>query len=130
MNANQKDVLAWSRAAEAVVRDTPGFPPHEILKLGRSILWEELHELDDAIILGDIVGVADALADIEVTLHQMSLRFGIDTQPVFEEVMRTNWEKFPGGKVIRRKDGKILKPDGWQPPDIKAVLERQGPLCF
>jgi predicted HAD superfamily Cof-like phosphohydrolase len=29
------------------------------------------------------------------------------------------------GKVKRREDGKILKPDGWRPPDIWAVLNNQ-----
>jgi hypothetical protein len=30
--------------------------------------------------------------------------------------------KLVDGKVIRREDGKILKPAGWTPPDIKGVL--------
>jgi predicted HAD superfamily Cof-like phosphohydrolase len=26
----------------------------------------------------------------------------------------------------RRADGKVLKPEGWTPPDIVGVLERQA----
>jgi predicted HAD superfamily Cof-like phosphohydrolase len=26
------------------------------------------------------------------------------------------------GKVLRREDGKILKPEGWQPPSLKQYL--------
>ena len=32
----------------------------------------------------------------------------------------------PDGKPIYREDGKILKPEGWQPPDIGAVLDAHG----
>jgi predicted HAD superfamily Cof-like phosphohydrolase len=30
--------------------------------------------------------------------------------------------KLVDGKPIRREDGKILKPEGWTPPDIKKIL--------
>jgi predicted HAD superfamily Cof-like phosphohydrolase len=30
--------------------------------------------------------------------------------------------KLVDGKVIRRADGKVQKPEGWQPPDIKRIL--------
>jgi len=26
------------------------------------------------------------------------------------------------GKVRRRADGKVLKPDGWTPPDVAGVI--------
>jgi predicted HAD superfamily Cof-like phosphohydrolase len=32
----------------------------------------------------------------------------------------------PDGTVKRRADGKVMKPDGWTPPDIAGVLERQA----
>ena len=28
----------------------------------------------------------------------------------------------PDGEVIRREDGKILKPDNWTPPDVSSAL--------
>jgi len=30
--------------------------------------------------------------------------------------------KLVDGKVRRRADGKILKPDGWTPPDTKGAV--------
>jgi hypothetical protein len=30
--------------------------------------------------------------------------------------------KLVDGKPVRRDDGKILKPDGWKPPNIKNIL--------
>ena len=29
------------------------------------------------------------------------------------------------GQFLRREDGKIIKPAGWQPPNIEAEIERQ-----
>lgn len=41
---------------------------------------------------------------------------------VWEVAHRSNMAKFPGGVVIKRADGKGLKPDGWTPPDIAGAL--------
>jgi predicted HAD superfamily Cof-like phosphohydrolase len=30
------------------------------------------------------------------------------------------------GKVNRRADGKVLKPEGWKPPDIARILDDAG----
>jgi predicted HAD superfamily Cof-like phosphohydrolase len=88
------------------------------------VTWRKIGE-------GDLVAAADALADIEVINHGTACELGIDLQPVFEEVMRANNAKRDkDGKPIindgiMRPDqpiGKILKPEGWQPPDIYSVL--------
>ena len=48
--------------------------------------------------------------------------YGIDIRPIWDEVHRTNMAKEGGGS---RTDGKIMKPAGWQPPDIAGLLARQ-----
>lgn len=68
---------------------------------------------------------ADGLADMEVINHGTAVALGIDLAPIFDEVMVTNFAKFEGG-VRRRADGKILKPEGWKPPRIPALLKEQG----
>jgi predicted HAD superfamily Cof-like phosphohydrolase len=32
--------------------------------------------------------------------------------------------KLVDGKVIRREDGKIKKPEGWQQADIEGILKK------
>lgn len=32
----------------------------------------------------------------------------------------------PDGQLRRRSDGKVLKPDGWRPPDVRRVLREHG----
>lgn len=79
----------------------------------------------DAEYLGDcdLVGVADALADLIYVIEGTNLEFGIDGKAVFDVVHAANMQKTTGP---RRADGKILKPAGWQPPDIAGELRRQG----
>jgi|SRR5581483_9510219 len=68
----------------------------------------------------------DACVDILYYLGDSAARDGINLDPGFTEVHAANMNKIgPDGKVIRREDGKIMKPPGWQEPDIHKVVERQ-----
>jgi predicted HAD superfamily Cof-like phosphohydrolase len=70
----------------------------------------------------DLEGVADGCADISVVTQGTLIAFGIDDEPLLEEVDEANLRKFgPGG--YRRDDGKWMKPADWQPPDIKGAIE-------
>jgi len=65
---------------------------------------------------------ADALADNVVTNEGFAVLFGIDLEPVFQEVHASNMRKGDGPIV----DGKRKKPEGWTPPDVVGVLRKQG----
>jgi predicted HAD superfamily Cof-like phosphohydrolase len=71
----------------------------------------------------DVEGVADGCADISVVTIGTLIAFGIDEEPLLEEVDAANLRKFgPGG--YRRDDGKWMKPPGWTGPDIAAAIAR------
>jgi predicted HAD superfamily Cof-like phosphohydrolase len=91
--------------------------------LRMDLLEEEFTEYMDAEQKLDIVGIADALADIIYIACGTAVSYGIPLDKVFEEVHRSNMSKLVDGKVIRREDGKILKPAGWTPPQIETILE-------
>lgn len=61
----------------------------------------------------------DAMCDIEVVVHNTSNAMGIDLEPFFDVVHKSNMEK-AGGPL--REDGKRLKPPGWKPPPIEEML--------
>lgn len=104
----------------------PAIPPKEVWLMRIRLINEEAAELCDACIEEDIVEVADALADLLYVVYGAAHTFGLDIQPIFDEVHRSNMAKVgPDGKVKRREDGKILKPDGWKPPAIRAFVEMQ-----
>lgn len=92
-------------------------------QLRLNLIREEYIELVTALANNDIVETADALADLAYVVYGAALTFGIDLDEVLEEVHRTNMAKAGGP---RRDDGKIMKPEGWTPPDIASVLEAQG----
>ena len=64
----------------------------------------------------------DGLADLLYVTYGAAIRFGIDIEPFFAEVHAANMAK-QGGTT--RADGKIIKPEGWKPPNIKALLDVQ-----
>jgi predicted HAD superfamily Cof-like phosphohydrolase len=74
----------------------------------------------------DIEGVVDGCADISVVTVGTLIAFGVDDEPVLEEVDSANLRKFgPGG--YKREDGKWMKPPDWTPPDIDGAIERGNP---
>lgn len=93
-------------------------------KLRLDLLEEEFNEYKEAERNGDIVGVADALADMLYIICGTAHAYNIPILDVFNEVHKTNMEKVGSdGKVKRREDGKILKPEGWQPPQLKKIID-------
>ena len=89
---------------------------------------------DEVILWGDAdpVEVADGLADIIVIAWGTLLTyFGEEVaRNVCREVWSSNLSKVDGthGDIVRRDDGKLLKPEGWQPPDVAGVLRAAGYL--
>lgn len=56
-------------------------------------------------------------------LVDLSASMALPLASIWAEVQRSNMAKVVDGKVVRDPDtGKILKPEGWTPPDIAGVL--------
>jgi predicted HAD superfamily Cof-like phosphohydrolase len=88
------------------------------------LLKEEFEEYEKAESENDIVEIADALADLIYIACGTAVSYGIPLDKVFAEVHRSNMAKLVDGKPIYREDGKVMKPAGWTPPDIKGVLDK------
>jgi predicted HAD superfamily Cof-like phosphohydrolase len=89
------------------------------------LIKEEVAELMAAHTANDRVEQLDALIDILVVTIGAIHSMGADAEGAWNEVMRTNFAKIDPatGKVIKRADGKVLKPEGWQPPELKRFLK-------
>lgn len=84
------------------------------------LIAEENAEFWQAIVDNDEVEKIDACFDmIWVIVGYMKSR-GWDCSAIWDEGAKSNLSKIDPvtGKVIRREDGKILKPEGWTPPDF------------
>ena len=72
-----------------------------------------------------MVEVLDALVDILVVTMGAIRAGGMDGEGAWKEVMDTNFAKInpETGKVIKREDGKVLKPEGWKEPELAQFIK-------
>ena len=119
------DVKAFHQLFSLPVGERPAFTNPEDVELRMRLIDEERNELEEAILNNDIVEVADALADLIYVACGAAVSFGIPLNEVWNEVQRTNMAKVgKDGRPSYRPDGKVSKPEGWQPPDIRGVIAR------
>ncbi len=111
----------------AVGQTPPPFNAHESdqSRLYKTLIDEEYQEFLEAWQANDDVEKADACFDmIWVIVGYMRSR-GWDCDKIWEHGAGTNLSKIDPatGLVRRREDGKILKPEGWQPPDFAQFVK-------
>ena len=88
-------------------------------------------ELIASMLKGDLIGVADGLADVLYVVIGTAVAYGIDIQEVFDEVHRSNLSKTVWDEENQRwyieKDefGKGIKPDTYSPANIPPIIARQ-----
>lgn len=101
----------------------PTWLPYDVEALRMRLIAEEFEELDEALLDRDMVGVADALADLVYVVIGMADVMGIDFDSVFREVHRSNMSKLgDDGLPVRREDGKVLKGPGFVEPNLSRII--------
>ncbi len=90
-----------------------------------SLIQEEVDELWTANAAADPKECLDALIDILVVTVGAIHSLGADGAGAWNEVMRTNFAKIDPatGRVNKREDGKVLKPEGWKPPELDQFIQ-------
>jgi predicted HAD superfamily Cof-like phosphohydrolase len=97
-----------------------------VARLRVRLLREEVEEFAAATERRNLVGIADALADIVYVAYGSAVTYGINLDAVLSEVHRANMSKLDEqGRPVLREDGKVLKSARYCPPDVPTVLERQ-----
>lgn len=96
-----------------------------------NLIGEETSELADAIFEQDSVETLDALIDILVVTIGAIHSGGFDAEGAWNEVMKTNFAKIDldTGKVRKREDGKVLKPEGWVAPNLTPFIKKETIKC-
>jgi predicted HAD superfamily Cof-like phosphohydrolase len=89
-----------------------------------ALIQEEVTELQEALASNDNVETLDALIDIMVVTIGAIHSLGVDAEGAWREVLNSNLAKIDKdtGKVRKREDGKVLKPQGWQPPALGKYI--------
>ena len=99
-------------------------PRNTLSALYKKLIDEEYQEFLDAYEDLDDAEQLDACFDmIWVIIGYMKSR-GWDCERAWDEGAKSNLSKIDPttGVVIRREDGKILKPEGWTPPDFSKFV--------
>lgn len=113
---------------KAVGQEIPNIPQQSVsaqAELYKNLIKEEVEEFWDADAASDDVEEIDACFDMMwVIIGYMKSR-GWDCEAIWDEGAKSNLSKIDPvtGKVIRREDGKILKPEGWKPPDFTKFVK-------
>lgn len=125
METQIKQVAEFHRAFGHPVNTTIKHISTERIVLRHSLLQEEVNELMTASASGDVVGVADAIADCLYILFGTAHEWGLGDKlvDVFAEVHRSNMSKLDeDGKPVYREDGKVLKSTLYTPPQLKDIV--------
>ena len=147
-------VANFHRTFKHPIQPVPIIPEENRCKLRVALLNEELKELEVAILEKDIVGIADALCDIQYVLSGAILEFGLGEKfkSLFEEVQRSNmskactseeeairtvehykskdatecYYKLEGDKwlVYRTSDNKTIKSIGYSPANLERIINQ------
>lgn len=88
------------------------------VELRMNLIEEEFNELDAAVVEGDLDAAIDALADLTYVIYGTAVAWNVPLDRFILLVHEANMRKLRGPK---REDGKQLKPEGWQPPDIRGL---------
>lgn len=91
--------------------------------LRAKLIEEEFNEAMDEIYdpEPDKKRLAKELADLLYVTYGAADAFGIPIDTVFREVHRSNMSKLVDGKVVKNKDGKVMKGPNYSPADLSFL---------
>jgi predicted HAD superfamily Cof-like phosphohydrolase len=108
-------------------QDVPPFNANRSVQsdLYMKLIQEEYTELMDAEAVSDDAEICDACFDLMWVLVGYMKSRGWDCEEIWDEGAKSNLSKIDPVtlRVKRREDGKILKPEGWKPPDFAKFVK-------
>lgn len=128
----QNQVEEFHRAMGQPVGDRPRMLPEGRKKVRVELIREEfIDELIPALASDDYVETVDAAIDILYVTYGLLVEMGVDAQPLFDEVQRSNMSKLgeDGQPIIAGPNdpdgifpGRVKKGPNYSRPDIAGVL--------
>jgi predicted HAD superfamily Cof-like phosphohydrolase len=122
MTDEQSMVEEFHRKFEIMIQPVPTDLNEETKRLRVRLIQEEFDEVKESMATGDLAAVAKEMADLLYVVYGTAVSYGIDMEPVFQEVHRSNLSKVGGYK---RADGKWVKPPTYSPACIGPILDAQ-----
>ena len=122
MTDEQVMVEEFHRKFDILVHASPTIPNETTKELRVRLIQEEFDELKEALAQDDLVALAKEMADLLYVVYGTAVSYGIDMEPVFQEVHRSNLSKIGG---FKRADGKWVKPPTYSPASLEPILDAQ-----
>jgi predicted HAD superfamily Cof-like phosphohydrolase len=119
----QSMVEEFHRTFDIVVQDAPTVVDARTRALRIRLIQEEFEELKEALEKEELPSIAKEMADLLYVVYGTAVSYGLDMDPVFREVHRSNMSKVGGYK---REDGKWVKPATYSPARIEPILTEQA----
>lgn len=122
---NQNKVAEFHKTFGLTVNENPTIPCKKDVDLRINLIMEEASEFAAASVDGNIIEIADAIADLLYVVYGAAATYGLPADKLFDEVHRSNMSKIHSDGTIKRResDGKVIKPDTYSPADISGVLQ-------
>ena len=117
-----EDVKAFHRLISRSLPERPRRLDAESFARRVRLINEEWSEVTTAHALRNEAEFADGLVDLVWVVLGTAVEAGLPFDELWAEVRRANMDK-RGGEVD--SNGKLLKPPGWKPPQIDAILRRK-----
>lgn len=95
------------------------------LSLRMALELEEMGELCEALLEGDLEAVIDAQIDRRYVADGTTLELGLGKvfDEGFDRVHKANMRKLHDGSPMLDRTGKVKKPDGWVPPYLADLVK-------
>ena len=79
--------------------------------------------MEDPLNRQKLLEVLDGLGDVEVVINGLAYSMGVELPVIKDRIDDSNLTKIKNGKVIKREDGKVLKPDTFKLPILVDIVE-------
>lgn len=123
MNKEQVMVREFHKKFGFTINEKPTIISSELGNVRQKHTLKELEELQEAMDSKDIVEIADALGDIQYFLYGTAVAYGIDMEPIFAEIHRSNMTK-ERPDPTQYIDAKAVKGPNYSPPNLRYIFSK------
>jgi len=123
MNKMQQQVREFHQKFGIAPYSRPGIIDDEELLFRSHLIVGEVSEFITASAYGDLLLIIDAMCDLMYVTIGTAEIMGIDLEPFFDEVHRSNMTKRGKDKV-----GRVEKGPDFSPPDLQKIWDEQSEI--
>lgn len=126
--SNYGDVLNFHRKYGLPHPKVPQLLAEDVRMFRFNFMQEELEEFDKACAENDLPKAADALIDLVYVVMGTGVMMGLPWQLLFDAVQYANMRKVRASSAddpnsTRKHQLDVVKPPGWEAPNIKGILD-------